>query len=1019
MKAIWIVEMLIIVAATAYSDETAVDSSLFGDLKTRAIGPAVMSGRITAIDCVLDDPRIIYVGTADGGIWKSVNGGLTFMPVFSGHTQSIGCLAIDQEHPETLWAGTGECNVRNSVSVGTGLYRTEDGGENWEFIGLNDSERISRIVIDSTNPGTVYAAVMGHLWDSNTERGVYKTEDKGKTWTRILYVDENTGCADLEMDPQEPHVLYAAMWEFRREPWFFTSGGKGSGLFKSIDSGRTWKSIRKGLPEGDLGRIALAVAPSRPGTLYAVVEAEETALYRSDEMGESWKKVNESCAVGFRPFYISHLVVDPKDHRRLYIASFHLCLSSDGGETVRPAAKRVHPDMHAIWVNPRNPDQVMIGTDGGVYLSNDQARHFSFVSGLPLSQFYHVSCDMAYPYNVYGGLQDNGSWKGPSRGGGPGIRNRAWRLIGTNDGMAAVRLPRDPDLIYNEWMGGGLELFNERTGERKNIQPLPKEEGDAAYRFNWNTPFVLSPLDKETVFMGSQFLFRSEDRGDTWERISPDLTTNDPMKLRQEASGGLSPENSSAENHCTIYTIAPSPLDPNIIWAGTDDGNVQVTRNGGGSWENVVERIPGLPKNTWCSFLEAGHHDPGTVYAAFDGHRTGDMRPYVYKSEDCGRSWQSLGHSRLKGYCHVIREDPVRAGLLFLGTEFGLFVSINGGREWAHLTEALPEVSVRDLVIHPREHDLVIATHGLGIHIIDDITPLRALTPDLMEREACILPSRASVLEVPSKFQEFPGDTVFYGESYGGALITYYLKKRHLFGSLTLDVLDPEGNLVTTLPTSKRRGLNRIHWNLRLEAPKVPETPGVLHRFSYGPHIDEGTYTLRLTKGKETFTGKLEVVPHPLSGHGREDRRCRFETVMKLYKLRSEVGSMTSGLSSMSSQIEELLPKVEKEELRSRLKAYREELGRFHGTIEQHNRRSFARKLVEKLSWLYDTVNQYGGRPTRSQLRYLSLLVDEARQAEMKYGNLLGDAYASINAALVKEGFKALRLLEEEESDTD
>ncbi len=1011
------VALLAVFSLAVDAKDVEIDASAFGGIKARMIGPAVMSGRVTAIDCVTTDTRTVYVGSASGGIWKSVNGGTTFRQVFEKYTMSIGCLTIDQKNPETVWVGTGECNVRNSVSVGTGLYMTRDGGKNWEFKGFKDSERISKIIIDPKNSKILYAAVMGHLWDANQERGVYKTSDEGKTWERILFVDENTGCADLEIDPQEPNVLYAAMWQFRRKPDFFSSGGKGSGLYKSSDRGKTWKRLTRGLPKGPLGRIALALAPSRPGTLYATVEARETALYRSDEMGENWEKVNETLWVKLRPFYFSNLIVDPSDHRRVYIAGLLIGVSEDGGKNVMPRGN-VHADIHALWVNPNDPNQLMAGTDGGVYISNNRGNTFTMVASLPVSQFYHVSYDMQTPYNVYGGLQDNGSWYGPAKKYGASILNKDWKNVGIGDGFYVCRHQKDADIVYYTWQGGRLVRYNERTHESKDIQPLPTQKGEPEYRFNWNAAFAQSPTDPETIYMGAQFLFKSSNRGDTWEKISPDLTTNDPQKQQQEKSGGLTIDNTTAENHCTLVTISQSPLEQDLIWVGTDDGNLQVTRSGGKTWTNLVNNIPNLPKNTWCSSVEASHHQPGTAYATFDGHRSGDMKPYVYKTEDFGSTWVSLSAEAIEGYCHVIREDLVNPDLLFLGTEFGLFVTIERGQQWVHLNEALPRVPVMDMTIHPREHDLIMATHGLGIQIIDDITPLRALTAEVLDAPVYILPSRAAIIKSPALVQEFPGDAEFSGDNPPeGAAITYYLKKRHIFGDLKVEILDPSGELVQTLPTTKRRGINRIYWGMRLKPPKTPTAPGLTRYFAQGPEAAEGTYTARLVKVKDTYTGKIEVKADPLAGHSKEDRHLRHETVMKLYDLQEELGYIADTMGSLSEEIEKRVKEgtIKDKNLENKLKNFKSKLDTLHKSIVQYEGIMAGEKLSEKVMDLYSAVIQYGGRPTDSQLYYYAVLKDQVQKVGVKFKGLIDKELAAVNSSLKKKGLPILKPITKEE----
>jgi len=1014
---IFAVFFLFLIAGNA--QEIKLDSASFGGIKARMIGPAIMSGRITDIKAVEADPRIIYVATASGGIWKSVNGGTTFKQIFRDHTMSVETITIDPINPDILWAGTGECNVRNSISIGTGLYRSGDAGKTWKYIHFKDSERISRIIVHPLDSKTLYVAVMGHLWNANNERGLYKTTDNGKTWKRILFVDENTGCSDLEMDPQEFDVLYAAMWEFRRQPYFFNSGGKGSGLYKSVNGGKTWKKLKKGLPKGILGRIAIAVAPSRPGTLYATVEARETALYRSDVMGENWEKVNDTISVSLRPFYFSHLIVDPLDHNQLYVTGLFLATSKNGGKSFDFGFfGSVHADIHAVWVNPHDSNHLMVGTDGGVYVSLDKGQHFDMVSCLPVSQFYHVYYDMQIPYNIYGGLQDNGSWYGPSKSHSGGIQNKDWHNVGYGDGFHVYPHQTQPHIVYWEWQGGRIARTNQKTNETKDIQPFPTRKGEADYRYNWNAGMALSPSDPDGIYIGAQYLFKSTDRGDTWKKISGDLTTNDPRKLQQYKSGGLTVDDTTAENHCTIFTIAESPLDQHVIWVGTDDGNLQITRNGGKSWKNVVKNITGLPACTWCSTVEASHFDAGTAYVTFDGHRTGDMKSYVYKTSDYGKTWKSLKTDNLEGYCHVIREDLVNKDLLFLGTEFGLFVSIDAGQNWAHLKEALPRVSIRDMVIHPREHDLIIATHGLGIQIIDDITPLRHFNAEVLNSEVLVLPSKTAILEIPNIFQEFPPDSEFVGDNPpGGAAITYYLKKRHIFGTLKLEILDASGKVIQTLPTTKRRGLNRIHWGMRLKPPKAAGAPGLSMFVFQGPMVEEGTYTARLVKGKKTFLGKIELIPNAVSGHSKADRQWRHKTIMELYRMQEGLGYVANTASDLSKQIKKRLPQIKDRPVRSKLREFKKKLDQFLKSIVQHAGIMAGDKLREKVMALYSSVIQYGGKPSPSQLHYLTVLKSRVKQAESGFRELIQKDLPPVNNLLKRKKLGALKLMTREAYD--
>lgn len=1002
-----------VVFALALSSRAA-EPFAFHGLRARRIGPAAMSGRITAIDCGRKDPRLIYVGTAGGGVWKSLNGGVTFRPVFESHTQSIGSLAIDPRDPDTVWVGTGEDNVRNSVSVGSGLYRSRDGGRSWDFVSFAGSERISLVLVDPGDSSVVTVAVLGHLWDAHPERGLYRTVDGGKTWKRLLYVDENTGCCDVAVDPHDGNILYAAMWQFRRWPWFFTSGGPGSGLFKSSDGGRTWRRLRRGLPAGDLGRIAVAVSPAKSTVVYATVEAKETALYRSDDKGESWRRVHAGLAVSTRPFYFSTLEADPLDPEKVYAGGLFLSISENGGAGFSaPLGASYHSDVHPVWVDPAKPQNILLGTDGGVYRSHDGGRTFLFLANLPVSQFYHVSVDMADPYNVYGGLQDNGSWQGPSRSFHVnGVANKDWENVGSGDGFHVLPHPIDPDIVYYSWQGGRLQRFQRRTKETKDIRALPRK-GDPPFRYNWNAAVALSPSDPDAIYLGAQFLFRSRNRGESWERISPNLTTSDPKKLNQARSGGLTIDATSAENHCAIVTVAESPLDADVLWAGTDDGNLQCSRDGGKSWRNVVRRIPGLPPQTWCSGVEPGRHDAATVFAVFDGHRTGDMKPHVYRSDDFGATWRSLASETVQGYCQVVRQDPVHPDLLFLGTEFGLFASLDGGSSWSRFGD-LPPVAVMDMVIHPREHDLVIATHGLGIMIIDDLTPLRHMRPEVLAQDAALLPSRPARMRIPTYFQEFPGDGEFAGENPNdGALVSYYLRKRHIFGELKLEILDAGGRILKTLPASRSAGLNRVGWDMKLKAPRTAASRGLGPMLLSGPMVDEGKYTVRLTQGVREFTGTIVLAADPASGHTAEDRRLRQEAVMDLYRMQEDLGFLADSIADLLRQIDV----VHKGSLPAPLAGLKRKLAALHATLVQESGLMGSDRLREQVMDLFTSVSGFGGRPSASQIDNIAWLKAELRRSQEAFAAIVAADLPRCNSWLREKKLPALRLLTREEYD--
>ncbi len=1011
--------------------EVRITSDTFGGLKARSIGPAVMSGRIAALDGVAGNPVTLYVGAASGGVWKSVNAGTTFKPIFDEHTQSIGAIKVDPSNPKTIWVGTGESWVRNSVSVGTGLYKSADGGDSWALMGLKDSERIARIAIDPKKGDTVFVCALGHLWGGNDERGVYRTTDGGKSWKQVLKVDSNTGCADLAMDPQEPRILYAAMWQARRRPDFFTSGGPGSGLYKSTDGGESWKRLATGLPAGELGRIGVAVAPSRSATVYAVVEAKKTALYRSDDAGETWTEMNSSGGVSGRPFYFAYLVVDPKDHNTVYKPGLGLAVSTDGGKSFTSPFSGggfgggVHSDLHALWINPDSPTEMYLGTDGGMYVSRDRAHFWHFMENLPVSQFYHVSVDMQTPYYVYGGLQDNGSWMAPSRAPG-GVRNAHWRNIGFGDGFWAFADPGDPDTLYVEYQGGNMLRVNRRTGETKEIKPYAKA-GEKELRFNWNTPIHLTAGNPPTLYIGSQYLLRSRDRGESWEQISPDLTTNDTARQQQEKSGGLTVDNSTAENNTTIYAISESPKNKDVIWAGTDDGYVQLTRDGGKTWDNVTAKIPGVPAGTWVSRVEASPHAEGRCYVTFDGHRQGDMKPYAFRTDDFGQTWKSVITPDIEGFVFILRDDLVNPNLLFMGTEFGLWLSLDAGAQWARFSGGLPKVAVHDIAIHPREGDLVLATHGRGIYILDDLAPIRALTQQILDQEAALLAARPAQMQIQAGTQDFIGDAEFVGANPSEvATITYWLKKRHLFGDLKVEVIDADGKVITTIPGTKRVGINRVEWPMRLPAPKVPRAANLVPAFE-GPRVAEGTYKVRLIKAKDTINGEVTLVGDPRSPHTAADRAQQQRTAMQIYRdlerltwVAEQAGAARDGARKRAE------PLKPKESLRTSLEGFAaklDEFGKSLAATSEGGGITGEQKLRERMGSLYGAINGYDGKPTESQLARLSNLQEELEAAVTRWQELSGKDLPGLNTQLSKRSlepivpldFEAWRLKQQEE----
>ena len=1013
-----------------------IDSDTISGLGARNIGSAAMSGRIAAVDAVQEGQRLtIYVGSASGGVWKSVNGGTTFKPVFDEQSvQSIGAVTIDPKNPKVIWVGTGESWTRNSVSIGDGVYKSVDGGETWTNVGLRESERISKILVNPNQTNTVYVCAPGKLWSDSEERGLYKTTDGGKTWTKILKgANASTGCSMISMDRQNPDTVYAGMWDFRRKGWTFRSGGdgpdafSGSGLFKSTDGGASWSELTdksaSGLPSKPWGRIALAVAPSKPATIYAFIEAEipKDGLYRSDDGGKTWRHLDRSQNMIWRPFYFANLTVDPKDENKVYKPDLSLIASNDGGRSFSNISGGAHGDFHDVWVNPNNPDNLITGDDGGLWYSYDGGNRWWKAENLPVSQFYHVSIDMDTPYHVYGGLQDNSSWVGDSAYPG-GITNSRWENVYGGDGFWAFADPADPDYIYAEYQGGEISRINRKTLESRNIKPLPQYK-EGKLRYNWNTPIHVSPTQRGTIYLGSQFLFRSRDRGQTWERISPDLTTNDSEKQKQEQSGGITVDNSSAEMHTTIFSICESPKDPNLIWVGTDDGNIQLTRDSGKTWKNLTSNIKGLPKSAWVSSVDAGHFDSGTAYATFDLHTFGDMRPYVYKTIDFGNTWtQIIGPTaEVKGYAHVVKEDIVNKDLLFVGTELGLWVSIDGGKQWAqYKVHDFPNVAVRDLAIHPRDKDLIIATHGRGIWIIDDITPLRSLTPQVLATEAAFIEARPTVQRVAASGGWVNGDATFVGANpTDEAVITYYQQKRHIFGDLKIEVLDQTGKVVTTIPSSKRRGLNRATWSMRLKAPRVPTAASAAFAAATGPRVLPGTYTVKMTKDKNVYTTQLVVTGDPRVKRTAEDRKAQFDLAMKLYSLLGDMTFAVDRINSVRLGLEQRVQKLAPNDpLITRLRAAQAQVDELRKKIvatKEGGAITGEERLRENLADLYGNVNNYEGLPSQTQVERAEAIALELADVVKSFDDWVAKEMPGLNSALEKGSLGRIEVLSREE----
>lgn len=996
-------------AAISAADEAlAFDSATVSGLGVRNIGSAAMSGRISAIAAFNRDGKTtVYVGAASGGVWKSQDGGTTFEPKFDDQpVQSIGAIALDPSNPKQVWVGTGESWTRNSVSIGNGVYRTSDGGDTWQHMGLPQTERISKILVHPRDGKIVYVCAPGPLWSDSDQRGLFKTSDGGQTWSKVLAGgNRSTGCSDLEFDPKQPDVLIAALWDFRRQGWTFRSGGEsenaasGSGLFRSSDGGAHWSEFtpatHAGFPAKPYGRIGIAIAPSDPKIVYAVVEGKRSALFRSSDGGATWEERDRSQMMVWRPFYFANLVVDPTNPERVFKANLSLIVSEDGGKSFSGTGGGAHGDWHDVWIDPANPKHLIGGDDGGLWTSHDGGSLWIKSENLPVSQFYHVSVDDQDPYEVYGGLQDNTSWIAPSSYPG-GITNAQWEPFSGGDGFWMFADPVAPrDYVYFESQGGYLVRANRHTMQQREIQP--KAGYKEKLRFNWNAPLHLSSSERGTIYLGSQFLHRSRDQGQSWERISPDLTSNDPAKQQQEKSGGITVDNSAAEMHTTIYSISESPQNGQVIWVGTDDGNVQLTRDGGKTWNNTVRNIPGLPKASWVSWVEASRHDAATAYAAFDRHTFGDMDPHVFMTRDYGRSWTRIAAAAqgVRGYAHVIREDIVNPDLLFLGTEFGLWISLDRGAHWAAFKGGrFPSVAVRDLAIQPRDHDLVIATHGRGIWIIDDLTPLRHLDAATQAAEVSLLPSRPQQQRVPGFGGWSRGDAVFVGRNApNAAVISYHQKTRHLFGKLKLEILDAEGKIIDTLPASKRRGINRVQWSMSVKPPRTPQGATLAGAATYGPRVLPGTYRVRLTKNGKVYETPLRVDLDPRASYTSDDRKAQFAAAMRVHALFERMSDLSERIVALREQAvakAAALPQGERSKKRLlQLVARIEDVRRQIVATKEGGAVTGEERLREHLDALYGAIVGWEGRPGSYQLQRIDVLERELGEVEAEFAKLL------------------------------
>ncbi len=963
-RALSLLSLSLILAAPAAAQTDRIGAAV-SSLSWREVGPAIMGGRVADLAVVESNPAIFYVGTATGGLWKTTNNGAGWEPLFDDQpTSSIGDVTLSQTNPNLVWVGTGEPQNRQSSPWGNGVYKSTDGGRTWQRMGLEDTRHISRIRIDPTNNDIVYVGAVGHLWGPNEDRGVYRTQDGGQTWEKVLYIDENTGVIDMVMDPGDPQTLFAAMYQRRRTGFGFNGGGPGSGIYRTIDGGDTWQELTNGLPSGIKGRIGLDIYRRDGNVVFALVEADlrgggfgrqaqqqtgdrQNGVYRSADRGETWEHLSTT---NNRPMYYSMIRVDPNDPDRVYLGGSSAYRSSDGGRTFTPdAASGVHSDHHALWIDPANSNHLILAGDGGVDESWDRSDTWRQMRNLPLAQLYQVGVTMEYPYRVCGGLQDNGSWCAPSATqSNQGIRNRDWDNVGGGDGFYNLIDPNDPTILFNESQGGSMARVDLKSMEKQRIRALPRpgDDGEArSYRFNWNAPIVISAHNSATIYHGSNHLLKSPDRGVTWQEISPDLTKaidRSELEIMGVRENRMLSRHDGISSYGNLTTIGESPINADLIYVGTDDGNVQVTKDGGATWEDLTERLRDLPERTYVSKVVPSAHDEATVYAVFDGHRNDDYAAYAYVSENYGRNWRAITDGLPHGWSvNVIAEHHRNPNLLFLGNEIGVYFSIDRGDSWVRLKNNLPTVPVDDIVIHPRENDLVLGTHGRGVWIMADVTPLEELTADVLASAAHLFSVRtATSYNVDGRQGWTPG--VFEApEPQYGALIRYYLRddlpadvmtgdpqdergggprapmrrRTDNGGNAKIAILDRSGGVVRELEGSGKAGGHEVVWDLRLAPPYEvaagqAQGGGFRFRAPRGPTVLPGTYTVRLEAAGETITTELTVRGDPRIQVSRADLEARQEAMMSAYRLAKpnyEAGQAVQRITQQLTDVRQLL----------------------------------------------------------------------------------------------------------------
>jgi photosystem II stability/assembly factor-like uncharacterized protein len=1026
--------------APAASPAPEKDKGPLGSLEWRNVGPVNMSGRVADVEGVPGDPRVVWVGAASGGVWKTEDAGLTFKPVFDEQdVASIGDIGVAPSNPSVVYVGSGESNARNSVSSGNGVYKTMDGGKSWVHVGLADTRHISRVLVHPQDPDLVYVGALGHLFGPNAERGVYRSADGGRSWERVLYLDDRHGVADMDMAAANPNLLFAALWHFDRKPWTHASGSEQGGVWRSVDGGRSWKKLDRGLPKL-MGRIGVKVAPSDPRIVYVIAESNEGTLFRSDDGGDSFRKVSDKPEIVSRGLYYTDIRVHPRNPDVVFAVASLLQKSIDGGRSFERISRNTHIDFHALWIDPLDPDRMWQGQDGGVAVSYDGGRAWEPVRNLPIAQFYQVHADDREPfYYLGGGLQDNGTWWGPSRTREPaGILEDDWRMPSFGDAYFVTTHPDDPDLMISESQGGNIVRTDLRTRQQLDISPQPKRNdggpvGQLKYRFNWNTPIVASPHDGKTVYFAGNVVFRSRDFGESWEAISPDLTTNDPEK-QKDAGGPVWKENTTAEYHCTIISFAESPARAGVLWAGTDDGNLQLSQDGGKNWTNLIKNVPGVAAFSPVSHVEPSRTDPATAWVAFDRHMFDDPAPYVFRTADFGRTWTRLSSGLPdRAFVWVVRQDPKNAGLLWAGTELGLYASHDEGRRWHRLhLKNLPTVAVHDILVHPRENDLILGTHGRALWVFDDATPLQQFDPGAPLRTQLI--DVRPGLRFPVRFTRYGlGDKAFRAPNPpAGALISYVLEEKLAQEEkpkradapaepkpperVKIEILDASGKVVRTLKKpGLEKGLNRVAWDLRYDPP-YPRKEDEVEASDFapppsGPYALPGTYTVRLTVDGKTHEKPVTVRVDLLVRTTREALAGQFEAASELTRLSSECNRTLRALDAVKAQLEERrklakqLGRASDKDLDSKLREAEAALKERLESLTRPEGVPFyavGPRVAERLSALFGDVDAAFAAPTAAQRELLRELSEEARRALARADEFLKGGLAALNEALAR-----------------